>query len=134
MSAPRWIIEPDREAGFTLIELLVAFSVAVLILGAIYTTLSQGLRASLATQHARDAALLAQSSVDAETSVPVRAKQAEDRIGSFERRVLISPRPDLVPAGAQLGVVPYEINVEIGWRDGLATRTVSLSTLWMGPR
>jgi general secretion pathway protein I len=134
MNASRCTAEPVPEGGFTLIELLVAFALAALVLGALYTAFSQGLRVSLATQHARDAALLAASSFDAETSVPVRARQIEDRVGSFARHVVIRPRPDLVPAGAQLGVLPYEIDVEIGWREGPSVRTVALSTLWMGPR
>jgi general secretion pathway protein I len=134
MNAPQHIVESRREGGFTLVEVLVAFVVAALVLGAIYTAFSQGLRTSMATQHARDASLLAQSSVDAETNVPLRSKRVEDRIGSFERAILISARPDLVPIGAQLSVMPYEIDVQIAWRDGLVPHRIELTTLWLGPR
>jgi len=39
----------------------------------------------------------------------------------------------LLPASAQISVMPYEIVVRVAWREGVQARDVSLSTLWLGP-
>lgn len=124
----------DRAAaGFTLIEVLVAFTVAALVLAAIYEMLSTGLNAGTTSQRFSEAVLLAQSSLDALTGASVSPGETSDRIGTYVRQTTIRPRPDLLPAAAQLDVVPYEIEVEIDWREGVRRRAVSLSTIWLGP-
>lgn len=120
-------------AGFTLIEILVAFTVAALVLAAIYQMLSTGLNAKSTSQRFSEAVLLAQSSLDALTGASVAPGETSDRIGVYLRQTTIRPRPDLLPATAQLAVLPYEIAVEIDWREGIRQRAVSLSTLWLGP-
>jgi general secretion pathway protein I len=120
-------------AGFTLIEILVAFTVATLVLAAIYQMLSTGLNAKSTSQRFSEAVLLAQSSLDALTGAAISPGETSDRIGAYLRQTTIQPRPDLLPASAQLDVVPYEIAVEIDWREGVRRRAVSLSTLWLGP-
>jgi general secretion pathway protein I len=131
-SDSRWGSRP--QTGFTLVEILVAFVVAALVLGAIYAIFSNGLRSSLVAQHRRDALLLAESSIDALTGVPVGADDTDDRVGSYERHVQIRERGDLVSPNARIDVLPYEVQVRISWRDGAVPRFVSLSTLWLGPR
>lgn len=120
-------------AGFTLVEVLVAFTVAALVLGAIYEMLSTGLNAAQSSQRFSEAVLLAQSSLDALTGASVSPGETSDRIGSYVRQTTIRPRLDLLPESSQLDVVPYEIAVEIGWREGVQQRAVSLSTIWLGP-
>lgn len=123
----------ERQAGFTLIEILVAFTVAALLLGAIYEIFSSGMRAAALGQRMSEALLLAQSSLDAVSGVPVAPGQTTEQIDSYERVTDVQARPDLLPASAQISVIPYEIIVQVTWQDGVRQRAVALSTLWMGP-
>lgn len=120
-------------AGFTLIEVLVAFAVAALMLGALYTVFSSGVRSTVVIDHYRDAVLLAESAIDALSAVAVTADRSTDRIGIYERTTTVTPRPDLVPNGERRRVMAYEIAVRVAWRDGIARRGVSLSTLRLAP-
>ncbi len=120
-------------SGFTLIELLVAFTVAALMLGALYTVMSRGARATTVAQHEAEALLLAESSLDATTGVPVAPGVTTETIGGYERTIDVRPRLDLLPGSGQISVIPYEVAVRVAWRDGVRQRDVSLSTIWLGP-
>jgi len=128
---PRRGAEPT--AGFTLIEILVAFAVATVMLGAIYEVFANGVRSVVTIDHYRDAVLLSESALDALANVPITAGDTTDRIGIYERSTRIRPRPDLVPAGASFRAVPYEIEVQVGWHEGIRLRFVSLSTIRLAP-
>lgn len=136
MKAPQPVADrhaPERERGFTLIEILVAFTVAALLLAAIYEIFSGGLRAANFSRHTSEALLIAQSSLDTITGVAVQPGETTDSVDGYERTTDVRMRPDLLPANAQISVMPYEILVRISWRDGVRPRSVSLSTLWLGP-
>jgi len=122
-----------RERGFTLIELLVAFTVASLLLAVIYEIFSNGVRAAAVGRHTAEAVLMAQSALDTITGVAVAPGETTDMVGAFERTTDVRVRPDLLPASAQISVMPYEIVVRVAWREGVQARDVSLSTLWLGP-
>ena len=122
-----------RERGFTLIELLVAFTVASLLLAVIYEIFSGGVRAAAIGRHTSEALLVAQSALDTVTGVAVAPGETTDKAGAYERTTDVRMRPDLLPATAQIAVMPYEIVVRVAWREGVQTRDVSLSTLWLGP-
>jgi len=124
---------PRRERGFTLIELLVAFTVASLLLAAIYEIFSGGVRAAAVGRHTAEALLVAQSALDMITGVAVAPGETTDMVGTFERTTDVRMRPDLLPRNAQISVMPYEIVVRVAWRDGVQAHDVSLSTLWLGP-
>ena len=119
--------------GFTLIEILVAFTVAALLLGALYQAFSTGLRSSAAARNSDNAVLLAESGLDALSATTIAVGETSDRIGRFTRRTSVRARPDLA-TDAEVAVIPYQIDVEVAWRDGIRERTVSLSTLRAGPR
>lgn len=125
--------EHGRERGFTLIELLVAFTVASLLLAAIYQLFSGGLRATTVSRRTSEALLIAQSSLDTITGVAVAPGETTDSVGAYERTTDVRMRPDLLPRNAQISVIPYEILVRVSWRDGIRPRSVALSTLWLGP-
>jgi general secretion pathway protein I len=123
----------DRSAaGFTLVEVLVAFAVAVLVLGGLYEVYATGLRSGTNAEKYSDAVLLAESGLDALATGPLAPLDATDRIGAYERRISIRLRSDLASAAAQLAVVPYEIEIQVAWRDGIRERAVSLSTVRLG--
>lgn len=124
---------PGRDRGFTLIELLVAFTVASLMLAAIYQIFSGGLRAANVSRRTSEAMLIAQSSLDTITGVAVAPGETTDSVDGYERTTDVRMRPDLLPHNAQISVMPYEILVRVSWRDGVRPRSVSLSTLWLGP-
>jgi general secretion pathway protein I len=121
-------------AGFTLIEVLVAFAVAVLLLGALYSLFSTGLRASAGAEHYADAVLFAESGLDALAGTPIAVGETTDRFGIYRRTTSIRPRPDLGPSDDQMMLEPYEIQVRVAWREGVRERAVLLSTLRPGPR
>jgi general secretion pathway protein I len=122
-----------RTAGFTLIEILVAFAIAAVMLGAIYEVFANGVRSIVTIDHYRDAVLLSESALDALANLPIAAGDTADRIGIYERSTRIWPRPDLLPAGASFRAVPYEIEVQVGWREGIRQRAVSFSTICLAP-
>lgn len=121
-------------AGFTLIEILVAFTVAALLLGALYQVFSTGLRSSGSAEHYADAVLLAESGLDALVGTAVVVGETTDRFGIYERRTNIRARPDLASSNAQMAIAPYEIEVRVAWREGVRERAVQLSTVRPGPR
>lgn len=131
MNARRPRHNPQR--GFTLIEILVAFAVAVIVLAALYRVFSVGLRAGASAEGYSNAVLLAQSSLDTLAAGPIAVGDTTDRVGRYRRRIAIRTRMDLVPPDGPLAVIPYEIAVEVSWRDGVRSRDVALSTLRLGP-
>ena len=126
--------DSSSSAGFTLIEILVAFTVATLLLGALYQVFSTGLRAGASAEHYADAVLFAESGLDALVGTAVAVGETTDRFGIYQRRTNIRARPDLGPADEQMAIVPYEIEVRVAWREGVRERAVLLSTIRTGPR
>lgn len=129
---------PTRNAakasnGFTLIEILVAFTVAILVLGALYDVYATGLRSTTSTEKYSNAVLLAESGLDALAAGPLTPIDTTDLIGGYERRISVRLRPDLAPTAARLVVFAYEVEVQVAWHEGIRERTVSLSTVRLGP-
>jgi general secretion pathway protein I len=118
---------PEPQAGFTLIEILVSFAIAALVLGELYRLYSTGLQATLAGQRYSNAVLVAQSTLDELSAI--RPPAADDTIGVYHRSWNLVNRPDLLPAGATLQAMPYEVTVTVGWREGSHQREISLSAL-----
>ena len=134
MQALRQPADNRSSAGFTLIEILVAFTVATLLLGALYQVFSTGLRSSASAEHYAGAVLFAESGLDALVGTAVAVGETSDRFGIYQRRTNIRARPDLAPSDDQGSVAPYEIEVRVAWREGVRERVVLLSTVRAGPR
>lgn len=122
--------------GFTLVEVLVAFTVATLLLGALYQIFSGGLRSASVAAEYSNAILLAESALEA-FGVEERlvAREAHDRVDrKYERHVVVRPRPDLLADDMiSPALAPYEVEVSVTWRSGRQPRSVSLSTIRLGP-
>src|SRR5260221_7348945 len=108
MHAPQQPADNRSSAGFTLIEILVAFTVATLLLGALYQVFSTGLRSSASAEHYADAVLLAESGLDALVGTAVAVGETTDRFGLYERRTNIRARPDLGPSADQVAGAPHQ--------------------------
>jgi general secretion pathway protein I len=134
MQALQQPADSRASAGFTLIEILVAFTVATLLLGALYQVFSTGLRSSASAEHYAGAVLFAESGLDALAGTAVAVGETTDRFGIYERRTNIRVRPGLGPSDEQVALVPYEIEVRVAWREGVRERAVLLSTVRPGPR
>jgi general secretion pathway protein I len=122
-------------AGFTLIEILVAFVIAVLALGAVYRASSVGLDTGGTADRYSHALLIAESALEAagvETSLaPGTSTQRLDN--AYDQAVTVRPRPDLLPRSLTLaGAYPYEVSVDVSWREGGRARSVALSTIRLG--
>jgi general secretion pathway protein I len=128
-----WRAPKSREAGFTLVEMLVAFTVAVLLLGAVYRVFSAGLRAEGSADAYGKAVLIAQSSLDTLWLGPVAEGDVSDSVGSYARHVSVKRRSDLAGEDQRRPLAAYEIGVDVLWRDGLRQRQVSLSAIRLGP-
>jgi general secretion pathway protein I len=123
----------SRAAGFTLVEMLVAFTVAVLLLGAVYRVFSAGLRAEGSAEAYAKAVLIAQSSLDTLWVGPVVEGDVSDSVGAYARHVSVKRRSDLARQDLRRPLAAYEIGVDVVWRDGLRQRQVLLSAIRLGP-
>jgi general secretion pathway protein I len=115
--------------GFTLIEVLVAFIIAALMLGTMYEMFAGDLRSGSAAESYRDAVLIGQSALDAVSTVPISPGESFDRVGSYDRDIRITERPDLIPAKTLTHAIPYQIEVRVSWREGIRQRSIDLVTL-----
>ena len=113
--------------------MLVAFSVAVLLLGAVYRVFSAGLRAEGSAEGYVKAVLIAQSSLDTLWMGPVAESDVSDSVGAYARHVSVKRRSDLARDDLRRPLAAYEIGVDVLWRDGLRQRQVSLSAIRLGP-
>ena len=123
----------SRERGFTLVEVLVAFTVAVLLLGAVYRVFSVGLRAEGSAEVYAKAVLIAQSSLDTLWLGPAAEGDVSDRVGVYARHVSVKRRADLARDDQRRPMAAYEIGVDVLWRDGMRQRQVTLSAIRLGP-
>jgi general secretion pathway protein I len=121
-------------AGFTLIEILVAFTIAALLLGALFELFSTGLRSSLTATNYDDAVLLAESALDALSATPLAVGETENHLGRFDRVTTVRQSPEFLTTAALSVPMIYEISVRVTWREGVRQRSILLSTLRAGPR
>ncbi|HXZ02414.1 MAG TPA: prepilin-type N-terminal cleavage/methylation domain-containing protein [Stellaceae bacterium] len=126
--------DPD---GFTLIEVLVAFAIAALLLVALLRILTLSLGAGERSERVTRATILAQSTLDA---VGVVAPLAEGDVaelvnGPFRIRAAVERyRGSGAGEGTTQYLVLYRVSAAVSWREGRRLRSVSLSTLRLGPQ
>src|SRR5579872_3068122 len=125
----------SEAAGFTLIEVLVAFTIAVLALGVLYRASSTGLNAGGAAGRYNNALLIAESTLDAiGVERPLAPHQSTRRVDeTYDEHVIVRARPDLAPGSdVSAWAYPYEVLVDITWREGRRDRSIELKTIRLG--
>jgi general secretion pathway protein I len=125
MPAPQ--ARASASAGFTLIEILVAFVIAALFLAAFYEIFSTSIRGAATSEAYSGAVLLAESTLDSASKSQLTPGESTDEVGRYELQTSVEARPDLARAG--VAILPYQIRVQVTWREGVRERAVSLSTL-----
>lgn len=120
------------EAGFMLIDVLVATVIAALALVALFESFSSGLSA-VSHLTARDrAVLLAQSVLDTVGTRELLTEGVDTgrTPEGVNWRTATRRRDDLIYSDpTKMLVVPYDVEVEVAWRDGRRSRSLTLRTI-----
>jgi general secretion pathway protein I len=126
----------EREGGFTLIEVLVAFALAALLLVPLLRIFTGGIGALTRSERAAEAALWAQTLLDARGGESPLAAGAEegDLPGGYhwQRTVSVYSEATMsLPPRATL--IPYAVTLTVTWSERGRTRAVTLDTLELAP-
>ena len=122
--------------GFSLLEVLVAFTILAMLLSALFEVFSAGLNAARAGDRFTRAAVIAQSRLAAVGMVEplqegVSSGSTDD---AYHWRVTVGEYLDdqlpLIDAVLQ----PLTVVVEVYWEEGGNARSVSLTSMLLGPR
>jgi len=127
---------PAGEAGFTLVEVMVAFAIAAAALIVLARALGMGLTGTARVKSADAAVVLAQSALDPLGIVaPLKdGDRAQVERDGYHVSVAVDRYAgDNVPR-AQGYLVLYRLTATVQWREGAQARSLSLTTLRLGPR
>lgn len=122
-------------AGFALIEVVVAFTIALLALGVLYRAFSSGLATGSVAARYNVAVAIAQSALDdLGVEIPLSPRDVVARLdGGYDERLVVRPRPDLLAGSDVVATAyPYELAVEVDWREGRRARSITLKTIRLG--
>jgi general secretion pathway protein I len=126
-----------RAEGFTLVEVLVAFTIAALLLVAVLRILTLGLDGGERAEAYTRATIIAESTLDTLGVVtPLKpGEAAELRDGPFRIVATVDRyhEPGEASDDARY-LVFYRVSATVSWLDGRRQRSVSVSTLRLGPQ
>lgn len=138
MRASRHGSRAVRADGFVLLEVLVAFTIFVLVLGAVMEVFSRGVNVVRAGDQYTRAVLLAQSKLAELDVEPLGTGVYQGRFDTtFGWRTSVTRYPwrqAEANDGSSIPMQPLLATVEISWSDGSARRSVSLTSLELAPR
>ena|SRR5579863_7670682 len=125
----------DCAGGFTLVEVLVALVIIGLALGAIASVFSNGLIGHQTASGAETALALAEEQLSLAAAAPRVGNAKGTYAERYAWQMTVAPYTD--PNNKQPdapSVLPplYRVAVNVAWRDGHRSRTLSLSTLRLG--
>lgn len=129
-----------ESSGFTLLEVIVAFVILSLVLGAVFTTFSTGLRNAMVTGDYAGAVVRAESRM-AElgvTSALVPGATTGRFDGLYAWQLLVAPaqRPD-GSIEQEKGNTVFRVDLSVLWGSGTAAREMTLTSYRLareGPR
>jgi len=129
------IERPEGEAGFTVVEVVVALTILALALGVLLNVMSNSVRQTGRAETVAEAGSLAQSLLaEIGAELPLRDGQItgqSDR--GFRWRVQIDAYGDGTDR-REWPVAAHRVLAEVLWSDGLQERSVTLTTLRLGPK
>lgn len=127
----------DRERGFTLVEVLVGFAIAAVLMVPLLRIFSGGTTMLARSSRAAEAAIWAETLLDARTGEVMLAPGTEDGVlpGGYSWRRTASLYQDAGMSPTPLGtpLVPYDVTVSISWSERGRSRAVTLETLALAP-
>jgi general secretion pathway protein I len=121
--------------GFSLLEVLVAFTILAMLLGALFQVFSAGLRAARSGDRYTRATVIAQSQlaaigVEHALLEGITSGTTDD---DYHWRVTVRAyRDDQLPETG-LTLQPLAVDVEVFWEEGGAPRTLTLTSMLLGP-
>ncbi len=109
-----------------------ALAIAVLALGVLFGLARSGLAGAARAEAEGQAAVLAESSLEAMGTVAplVLGDAADIDTGRFHVHATVVRDADVAANGY---LVPYDLAATVSWRDGRAVRAVTLRTVRLGP-
>jgi general secretion pathway protein I len=121
--------------GFSLLEVLVAFTILAMLLGALFQVFSSGLHAARSGDRYTRATVIAQSQLAAlgvENSLEegVRSGTSDD---DYHWRVTVSAYSDDQIPLSKRALRPLTVSVEVFWEEAGTPRTLSLTSMRLGP-
>lgn len=131
----RRIDEQTREAGFTVVEVVAALTLLAAALGLLLNIMSTSIRQTGRAETLAKATSLARSLL-AKVGRELPLNDGETRghpDGEFLWRVIIDPYGD-GSERREWPVAAHQVSAQVSWRDGLDERSLTLTTLRLGPK
>ncbi len=121
--------------GFSLLEVLVAFTILAMLLGPLFQVFSGGLRAARSGDQYTRATVIAQSRLAAlGVEQPLREGVSSGTDDDpYHWRVTVSPYLDDQMLVVDHALQPLTVHVEVFWEEGGSARSVSLTSILLGP-
>jgi general secretion pathway protein I len=121
--------------GFSLLEVLVAFTILAMLLGALFQVFSAGLRAARSGDRYTRATVIAQSQlaaigVEHALLEGITSGTTDD---DYHWRVTVRAYDDDQLSETDLTLQPLAVDVEVFWEEGGAPRTLTLTSMLLGP-
>ena len=121
--------------GFSLLEVLVAFTILAMLLAALFQVFSAGLHAARSGDRYTRATVIAQSQiaalgVESPLQEGITSGTTDD---DYHWRVTVRVYADEQLPETGLTLQPLAVDVEVFWEEGGAPRTVTLTSMLLGP-
>jgi general secretion pathway protein I len=121
--------------GFSLLEVLVAFTILAMLLAALFQVFSAGLHAARSGDRYTRATVIAQShiaavGIESPLQEGITSGTTDD---DYHWRVTVRAYTDEQLPETGLVLQPLAIDVEVFWEEGGAPRTVTLTSMLLGP-
>ena len=125
----------DAEAGFTVVEVVAALTLLAAALGLLLNIMSASIRQTGRAETLAEAGSLARSLLaKVGRELPLHDGETEGQpAGGFRWRIFIEPYGDGGDR-RQWPVAAHQIFAQVWWRDGLDERSLTLTTLRLGPK